>query len=103
MLIIQVRDDLWSRPEDVQTTFDLLTVEDKKLFWIEGTTTRFDGYNYFGEIPEQMVRVFRHTCELTRTNALECEAAPSKRGGRVRFCRRTACPVPHFTNALFIA
>ena len=30
MYIIQVRDDLWTRPEDVQTTFDLLTVEDKK-------------------------------------------------------------------------
>ncbi|MES0810135.1 alpha/beta hydrolase [Roseibium sp. SCPC15] len=58
MFIIQVRDDLWSRPEDVQTTFNLLTIEDKKLFWIDGTTTRFDGYNYFGENPEQMVAFF---------------------------------------------
>lgn len=56
--IIQVRDDVWSRPEDVQTTFDLLTVEDKKLFWIEGTTKRFDGYNYFGEHPEMMIEWF---------------------------------------------
>lgn len=56
--IIQVRDDFWTRPEDVQTTFDLLTVEDKKLFWIEGTNKRFDGYNYFGLHPETMVEFF---------------------------------------------
>lgn len=56
--IIQVRDDLWSRPEDVQTTFDLLTVDDKKLFWVEGTNKRFDGYNYFGKHPEQMIEFF---------------------------------------------
>ena len=53
--LIQVRDDTWSRPEDVQTTYDLLPIEDKKLFWIEGTTRRFDGYNYFGDHPEQMI------------------------------------------------
>lgn len=58
MYIIQVRDDLWTRPEDVQTTFDLLTVEDKKLLWVEGTTARFDGYNYFGEHPETMIEFF---------------------------------------------
>ena len=56
--IIQVRDDAWSKPVDVQTTFDLIPGEDKKLFWIEGTTRRFDGYNYFGEHPEQMVEFF---------------------------------------------
>ena len=56
--IIQVRDDAWTKPEDVQITFDLLTVKEKKLFWIEGTTKRFDGYNYFGEHPEQMIEFF---------------------------------------------
>jgi len=56
--IIQVRDDIWTKPEDVQTTFDLLTIEDKKLFWVEGTTKRFDGYNYFGENPKQMIEFF---------------------------------------------
>lgn len=56
--IIQVRDDAWSKPEDVQTTFDNLTVAEKELFWIEGTTRRFDGYNYFGEHPKQMVEFF---------------------------------------------
>jgi len=56
--IIQVRDDAWTVPEDVQTTYDLLTVDDKELFWIEGTTRRFDGYNYFGEHPDQMIGFF---------------------------------------------
>ena len=56
--IIQVLDDLWSKPEDVQTTFDLLTVDDKKLFWVEGTNRRFDGYNYFGDRPEMMIDWF---------------------------------------------
>lgn len=58
--IIQVRDDLWTRPEDVQGTFDLLTLpeKDKKLVWIDGTTQRFDGYNYFGENPETMIAFF---------------------------------------------
>jgi hypothetical protein len=58
IFIIQVRNDIWSRPEDVQTTFDLIPGEEKKLFWIEGTTQRFDGYNYFGEHPEQMLEWF---------------------------------------------
>ena len=56
--IIQVRDDVWTKPVDVQTTFDLLAVDDKKLFWVEGPRRRFDGYNYFGENPEQMIELF---------------------------------------------
>lgn len=32
--------------------------EEKKLAWIEGTTRRFDGYNYFGEHPEVAVEWF---------------------------------------------
>ena len=60
-LMIQVTDCPWStQPLDVQTTFDNLplTGEDKKLFWIEGTNKRFDGYNYFGEHPEMMIEWF---------------------------------------------
>lgn len=56
--IIQVRDDAWTVPSDVQTTFDLIPGDDKKLFWVEGTTRRFDGYNYFGENPEQMIEFY---------------------------------------------
>lgn len=56
--IIQVYDDIITDPIDVQTTFDLIPGEDKKLFWIEGTTRRFDGYNYFGDHPEQMIEFY---------------------------------------------
>ena len=56
--IIQVKDDAWTIPDDVQKTFGLIPGEDKKLFWIEGTTKRFVGYNYFGEHPEMMIKWF---------------------------------------------
>ncbi len=56
--VVQVRDDLWTTPEDGQKTFDLLGTNDKDLFWIEGTTRRFDGYNYFGRNPDRMIAWF---------------------------------------------
>ncbi|MBE1285675.1 MAG: alpha/beta hydrolase [Rhodobacteraceae bacterium] len=58
--IVQVHGDLWTRPEDVQGTFDRLSLpdEDKVLYWIEGTTARFDGYSYFGQHPESMIAFF---------------------------------------------
>jgi hypothetical protein len=45
-------------PEDVQSIYDAIPVEEKKLVWIQGTTRRFDGYNYFGEHPEVPVDWF---------------------------------------------
>ncbi len=51
-LVAQVHHDTMTRPEDVQAIYDAIPVDDKKLHWIEGTTRRFDGYNYFGEHPE---------------------------------------------------
>lgn len=59
--LIQVTHCPWStQPLDVQTTFDNLPLaeQDKKLFWIEGTDKRFDGYNYFGAHPETMIAWF---------------------------------------------
>lgn len=56
--ITQVHDDALTKPSDVQQIFDNIPVEDKKLFWIEGTTRRWDGYNYFPEHPEQMIEWF---------------------------------------------
>lgn len=59
VLMSQVKDDRWTdNPADGQTTFDKLGSHDKELFWIEGTTRRFDGYNYFGNHPEKMLRFF---------------------------------------------
>jgi uncharacterized protein len=56
--IIQVRDDALTKPSDVQRILNNLPVKDKKLFWIEGTTRRWDGYNYFPKHPEQMIKWF---------------------------------------------
>ena len=54
-LVAQVPRDTMTRPEDVRTIYDNLRSKDKERFWIEGTTRRFDGYNYFGEQPEKML------------------------------------------------
>ncbi|GLX87323.1 hypothetical protein tloyanaT_35760 [Thalassotalea loyana] len=57
--IIQNKEDIWTVPADVQTTFDLIPTANKKLHWIEnGDTRRFIGYNYCGEYPEQMIEWF---------------------------------------------
>lgn len=59
MLIAQNKDDVWTIPDDVQKTYDLIPIKDKKLIWIEkGDTRRFIGYNYFGENPETMIEWF---------------------------------------------
>jgi hypothetical protein len=55
--VLQVHDVL-TKPSDVQTIYDNISARDKRLFWIEGTTRRFDGYNYFGEHPELMLEWF---------------------------------------------
>jgi uncharacterized protein len=47
-----------TRPEDVQSIYVAVGVEEKKLVWIEWTTRRFDGYNYFGEHPEVAIDWF---------------------------------------------
>ncbi|NYJ08058.1 alpha/beta hydrolase family protein [Petropleomorpha daqingensis] len=51
-LVAQVRDDTMTRPQDVQDIYDAIPVEDKHLYWIEGTDKRFEGYNFFGTHPE---------------------------------------------------
>jgi hypothetical protein len=53
-----VHEDSTTKPGDIQPIYDNLSAKDKKLFWIEGTTRRFDGYNYFGEKPELMLEWF---------------------------------------------
>lgn len=45
--LYQVRDDLYTRPDDIQAMFDNIPIANKKLHWIEGTTRRWDGYTYF--------------------------------------------------------
>lgn len=47
-----------TKSSDVKAIFDNLAATDKKLCWIEGSTRRWDGYNYFSEHPEQMIDWF---------------------------------------------
>lgn len=57
-LVAQVHHDSMTRPEDVQSIYDAIPVNAKKLVWIEGTTQRFSGYNHFGEHPEVAIDWF---------------------------------------------
>jgi len=57
-LVAQVHDDFTMPPSYVQEIYDNIFAEDKKLFWIEGTDLRIQGYNYFGEHPELVVEWF---------------------------------------------
>jgi len=60
-LLYQVRDDLMTRASDVQAIFDSLGAAEKDLFWIDGTTRRWDGYTYFARRPEKVLAWFaRH-------------------------------------------
>ncbi len=59
--VYQVRNDSMTRPADVQTISDNLGAEDKSLFWIENTTRRWDGCNYFHTNPAPVLDWFaRH-------------------------------------------
>ena len=57
-LVAQVHDDFTMPASYVQEIYDNISAEDKKLFWIEGTDLRFQGYNYFGEHPELVLEWF---------------------------------------------
>jgi uncharacterized protein len=54
-LIYQVRNDVTSRPEDVQAIFDAIPIAEKKLIWIENTTRRWDGYLELQRRPEEFL------------------------------------------------
>jgi pimeloyl-ACP methyl ester carboxylesterase len=56
--IYQVHDDVLTHPSDVQTMFDNIPVAEKKLQWIEGTTSRWDGYLEFQRRPKPMLEWF---------------------------------------------
>ncbi len=56
--LYQVRDDTFTKPRDVQSIFDNIPIAEKKLYWIEGTTSRWRGYTYFQKSPDQMLAFF---------------------------------------------
>ncbi len=56
--ILQVAQDAMCRPADVQEIFDAIPAAEKELFWIEGTTRRWDGYAYFAKHPARILGWF---------------------------------------------
>lgn len=56
--IYQVRDDRMINSAIVQTIFDNIPTPEKELYWVEGTTRRWDGYTYFSSHPEKMLAWF---------------------------------------------
>ena len=56
--LYQVHDDVYTRPSDVQAMYDNIPIAEKELFWIEGTTRRWDGYTYFQKDPNRMLEWF---------------------------------------------
>ena len=56
--LLQVKEDLMTKPFDMENIYANLGTEEKKLFWVEGTQMRFHGYTYFSEHPEEMVKWF---------------------------------------------
>lgn len=56
--VLQVKKDILTDIQNVQDVFDNLTTDKKELFWIEDTEIRFQGYNYLGKEPKQMLDWF---------------------------------------------
>lgn len=57
-LVSQVRRDFLTKQSNVQEIYDTISSKDKKLFWIEDTDKRFEGYNYFGRNPQLVLDWF---------------------------------------------
>jgi uncharacterized protein len=56
--LYQVRDDVLTRPDDVQAMYDNIPLDDKQLRWILDSTRRWDGYLEFQRRPEAMLAWF---------------------------------------------
>ncbi|MCW4010495.1 MAG: alpha/beta fold hydrolase [Candidatus Bathyarchaeota archaeon] len=53
-LYVQTRNDPWTKPSDIRGFYEN-TKAPKEFFWLEGLTHRFQGYQYFGDKPEEML------------------------------------------------
>lgn len=56
--VLQVRKDQLTDISNVQQIFDGLDTQDKEMYWIEGTDQRFQGYNFLGKEPKEMLDWF---------------------------------------------
>ncbi len=57
-LLVQVHDDWMTTTDDIEKIYANLGTDDKKLFWIEGTDKRLEGYNFFGQSPKELITWF---------------------------------------------
>ena len=57
-LLVQVRDDFMTVPSDLEAIYDSFGTDDKRLLWIENTSSRFACYRYFENKPEEMLEWF---------------------------------------------
>ncbi|GAB3461078.1 hypothetical protein GCM10027570_46710 [Streptomonospora sediminis] len=53
-----VYEDHITRPDDLEAAFEAIGAEQKSMFWIHGTTSRWDGYTYFQRNPERVLAWF---------------------------------------------
>ncbi|KAJ4244017.1 hypothetical protein NW762_014630 [Fusarium torreyae] len=49
--IYSVRNDVLTKESDVQTMYDLIPIDEKRLYWVDGTV-RMKGYTHFQENPK---------------------------------------------------
>jgi hypothetical protein len=102
--LYQVHDDILTEPEDVQAMYDNIPVAEKKLQWIEGTISRWDGYLDFQRRRRPCSTGSRGTCpELNgfeARRAVELLAGQAERGSvvlypalnkRLKPCSRSPC------------
>ncbi|WP_421858637.1 alpha/beta hydrolase family protein [Oricola sp.] len=54
-MLVQVKDDMTTKPSDAEGIVERLPNSDKKLMWIEGRPVRYEGYRYFSQKPAEMV------------------------------------------------
>lgn len=54
-----VHDDPVTRPSDLEAIFKAIGAEDKSMFWINETTSRWDGYLWFQRHPDRILEWFR--------------------------------------------
>jgi hypothetical protein len=57
-LTVQVKKDFRTTTASIEKIHDQIGTDDKKLFWIEDTEERLEGYNYFGREPKEMIEWF---------------------------------------------
>lgn len=54
-MLVQVKDDMTTKPSDAEGILERLSNSKKKLLWIEGTSVRYEGYRYFSQKPAELI------------------------------------------------